>query len=204
MQMRNILPPRDQIKPVEAGECISTEAASGLNEALADYRETLNPLFLFEAAHLCNANQIPLPEAVQQFINRIVSAIHCLSETGGGRSDIADIILGTRNDSGGYNAFELKEERRALKKLCRLVDDRLYQDEWVEGDKDHTETKVFGEVATELGLSPDHVRKKYKEVNPAHDSMGAKALQKAYRLAVKERRDVSLDEFDKHFRVGPP
>jgi len=192
MNVRSILPPRDQIEPVEPGDCISPDMASTVNESLADYRQTGNPLCLFEAADRCNAHRIPLPEAVQHWINGIVSGIHRLSESGGGRAEIADIVLATRNDQGGRNWFQRKKEWRALKKLCSLVDERLYQAEWVEGDQ--TETQVFEEVAEKLGLEPEHVRKEYRRMNPAYDHIGAKTLRKARRLLNDGRPEVDLDD----------
>lgn len=158
------LPKPDEIKPVPHEPGYPTDFAERVNKALSDYRKTENALALWEVARLCLEHDLALPKRIRLFLLGVSTGLLDLVGKKGARADVADLVLGTCNDQGGYSVFERYKAHKDRQALVQLVDSKMFEDSVMTSAK--SQADVFDEVAVEKGLSSDHVKKVYSKENP--------------------------------------
>jgi hypothetical protein len=144
-------PPSIRLPPVEVQGKPRPEDVE-INESLAIYNNTGNALALCSALLVCLRHRRPVPDGLAQYFEGIVEKLLQLSadDEKGARQDVADLVLGTKNQGGGPSVFQ--QFRRILKErqLLELIHSRMIT-HIVEAYPPWTQAQVYESVADESG-----------------------------------------------------
>ncbi|MFB6458578.1 hypothetical protein [Bradyrhizobium tunisiense] len=173
----NYLPKPEEVEPIPHEPGYPTDLAKTVNEALSDYRKTENALALWEVVRLCLEHDLTLPKQIRRFLLGVSAGLLELVGREGARADVADLVLGTRNDQGGYSEFERYKAHKDRQALVQLVDSKMFEDSVMTRAK--SQADVFEEVAVEKGLSSDYVKKVYSKENPARSGLSIEEHRRA-------------------------
>jgi hypothetical protein len=180
-------------KPIEQIPPASTEvtAVDEINKEIAFYNRTGNMLALWAVLSICAREDIKLPVEVASKFGQIADQLLEYSRQGtpAARSLVADLTLGTKNESGGPSVFR----DYALHKRNSSIAERTFAlllkhfdpvggsstDAGNTGDPPKlSQGQVYEIVANEFGTEPETVKRLFEEDDRNAGSFGYRALKK--------------------------
>lgn len=176
-------PQDDIIGPAATGSL----AVDGLiNTELALYNRTGNVLALWAVFAICTRHGVRMPEQVESRLGMIAEKLVKLArdETVGATKEVPDLVLGTKNETGGHSPFESYAHHKRREAIIRRVLELLMQD--VEQLQDHTitrretksQTEVYEAVAREYRLEPETIKRTFEADNREAGSFHFGTLRK--------------------------
>jgi hypothetical protein len=175
--------PKEQIPPASTGVASTDDA---INTEIAFYNLTGNMLALWAVLAICvREGGINLPPGVDFRFARVAEQLlqYSEEETLGARELVADLVLGTKNESGGSSVFKEYALHKRASAIIARTRELLMQD--VESLQNHTMTRsekksqsrIYEQVADEYSLEPETVKRLFEEDDRNAGSFGYRVLR---------------------------
>lgn len=176
-------PVRKKLLPATTGDL---EANSVINPEIAFYNRTGNMLALWAVVDICDSRGLSLPSDVQEVFADIGRKMvgHSMDGTIGARDEAADLVLGTRNSSGG-SPFKDYATYKSHRAIIRRVRELLLQDVKARrtpgGPSSHgAQTRIYNAVADEFDKDPDLIKRLFEEDDRAAEAFGYRVLTRKF------------------------
>jgi hypothetical protein len=151
-----------------------------INKFLAIYNKTGNNLALWSALLVCLRHRRPVPDGLAQFFEGIAEKLLQFSadDEKGARQDVADLVLGTKNQGGGPSVFQQFRQILEERQLLELIHSRMIT-YIVEACPPWTQAQVYERVADETGRKVEYIRKLFERYERDLGSFGISAVREA-------------------------
>jgi hypothetical protein len=164
---------------------ITADLAAQLNAEIADYKRNRNALSLWNVLAICLENKIPVPDGVSEFFLHISRKLigYAYDNEKQARQSISDLVLGTVNDDGGHGPFrsfqEAEKERGIVRRTNEIIIQQLRQRIAGKPPAHASLEAIYGTVASEFDVDPEHVKKVFRLYERDAASFGFRELLKA-------------------------